>query len=67
MHSNLCGKINDKSLGGAEYFLSFIDDKTRYVCIYFLKLKHQVCEKFLESKAMVERSTGRKAQGYLHE
>ena len=29
VHSDLCGKVNVKSESGAEYFLSFIDDKTR--------------------------------------
>ena len=29
MHSGLYGKMNEKLLSGAEYFLSFIDDKTR--------------------------------------
>ena len=60
LHNDLCGKMNEKSLSGAEYFLSFIDDKTRYVWVYFLKSKDQVFEKFLEWKAMVEKSTGRK-------
>ena len=60
MHSDLCGKMNEKSLSGAEYILSFIDDKTRYVWVYFLKSKDQVFEKSLEWKAMVEKSTGRK-------
>ena len=32
VHSNVCGKI-----GGAEYFLTFIDDKTLYVQVYTLK------------------------------
>ena len=31
VHSDLCGKIITKSCGGAEYFLTFTDDKTRYV------------------------------------
>ena len=31
VHSDVCGKIGTKSLGGATYFLTFIDDKTRYV------------------------------------
>ena len=66
MHSDLCGKMNKKLLSGAEYFLSFIDDKTRYVWVYFLKSKDQVFEKFLEWKAMVEESTWRKIQGYSH-
>ena len=35
--------------------MSHIDDKTRYVWVYFLKLKDQTFEKFLEWKAMVER------------
>ena len=31
VHSDVCGKINKKSLSGAEYFLCFVDDKTRYM------------------------------------
>ena len=49
-------KMNEKSLGGAEY--------CRYVWVYFLKSKDQVFEKFLEWKAMVERSTGRKLKAF---
>ena len=30
VHSDVCGKMQEKSLGGAEYFVTFIDDKTRY-------------------------------------
>ena len=39
VHSDLCGKVNVKSESGAEYFLSFIDDKTRYVWSYALPRK----------------------------
>ena len=42
VHSHVCGEINSPSLGGAEYFLTFIDDKTHYVWIYALKNKHEV-------------------------
>ena len=45
VHSNICGKINAKSLSGAKYFLTFIDDCTRYVV---LKRKDQAFEMFLE-------------------
>ena len=31
VHSDLCGKITLKSGGGAEYFMTLTDDKTRYV------------------------------------
>ena len=60
VHSDVCGKINSKSLGGAEYFLTFVDDKTRYVWVYILKHKSQVFKCFQEWKSMVERSTGHK-------
>ena len=62
IHSDLCGKVSSTSLGGAEYFLTFIDDKSHYVWIYLLKNKHEVFQKFLEWKAMVERSTGHKVK-----
>lgn len=60
VHSDVCGKMNEKSLGGAEYFLSFVDDKTRYTWVYTLRSKDEVYEKFREWKAMTELSTGAK-------
>ena len=51
VHSDLCAKINTKSCGGAEYFLTFTDDKTRYVWVYPLKQKGDVFNQFLEWKA----------------
>ena len=60
VHTDVCGKMSTQSLGGAEYFLTFIDDKTRYTWTYVLKRKDQVFAKFLEWKALVEKSTGRK-------
>lgn len=59
VHSDVCGKLA-KSLGGAEYFLTFVDDKTRFTWVYLLKKKDQVFQYFLEWKAMVENSCGRK-------
>ncbi len=60
VHTDVCGKLNTKSLGGAEYFLTFIDDRTRYVWVYFLKTKDEVFKRFQEWKAMVEKLSGRK-------
>ena len=50
VHSDVCGKMNEKSLGGAEYFLTFIDDKTRYVWVYCLQRKDQVFENVVSGK-----------------
>ncbi len=58
VHSDVCGKINTKSCGGAEYFLTFTDDKTRYVWVYPLKQKSEVFSRFLEWKAVAEKSSG---------
>ena len=54
VHSDLCGKMGKKSIGGAEYFLTFIDDKTHYIWVYPLRRKDQVYNKFREWKAEVE-------------
>ena len=60
VHSDVCGELNVKSLGGAKYFLTFVDDNTRYVWTYMLKHKSEVFQKFFEWKALVENSSGHK-------
>ena len=52
--------MNAKSLSGGEYFLTFIDDKTHYVWIYILKQKGEVSPRFLQWKAMVDKSMNQK-------
>ena len=42
VHSDVCGKMNAKSLSGGEYFLTFIDDNTRCIWIYVLKHKDKL-------------------------
>ena len=64
VHSDVCGKIETKSLGGTEYFVTFIDDQSRYVWTYVLKHKSEVFKKFTEWKAMVERSSGMKLKKF---
>lgn len=60
IHTDVCGPMNTTSSGGAKYMLTFIDDKSRYVFVYFLKNKSEVFEKFKEFKSMVERQIDRK-------
>ena len=36
VHTDVCGKLSQKSGGGAEYFVTFIDDKSRYVWLYVM-------------------------------
>ena len=53
IHSDVCGKL-PVSLGGGQYFVTFIDDSTRYCWTYILKNKSEVFEKFKEWKILVE-------------
>ena len=42
VHSDLCGPMKTKTLGGALYFVTFIDDCSRKLWVYVLKTKYQV-------------------------
>ncbi|MCO5601957.1 hypothetical protein L7F22_056084 [Adiantum nelumboides] len=53
VHSDLCGPMESSSLTGSVYFLSFIDDFSRYTTLYFLKLKSQVLTCFKEYCTLV--------------
>ena len=48
------------SLSGYAYYVSFLDDYSRKVWIYFLKGKDEVFSKFKEFKALVENHTEKK-------
>ena len=42
VHSDVCGKMDVKSLGGAEYFVTFLDNHSRYSWVYPMKKKGEV-------------------------
>ncbi|KAA0058244.1 gag/pol protein [Cucumis melo var. makuwa] len=54
IHSDLCGPMNVKARGGFEYFISFIDDYSRYGYLYLMEHKSEALEKFKEYKTEVE-------------
>ena len=37
VHTNVWGPTRDSSLGGTHYFVTFIDDFSRKVWVYFMK------------------------------
>ena len=55
VHTDVCGKMSENSIGSAEYFMTFTDEKTHYSWVYFLKTKDQAFDRFQEWMAMVER------------
>ena len=59
MHTDLCGSMNVKAQEGYEYFISFIDDYSRYDYLYLMRHKFEALEKFREYKTEVENLLGR--------
>ena len=62
VHTDLWGPSLVASLKGSRYYITFIDDSSRKVCVYFLKNKSDVFETFKKWKAMVETKTSLKVK-----
>ena len=56
---SLCGPISTIARGGYEYFITFIDDYSRYGYIYLMHHKSETFEKFKEFKVEVENQIGK--------
>lgn len=54
MHTDVKGKLNPTSRGGAKYFITFIDDYSRSTKVYFLKTKDEAFDAMVSSKNMAE-------------
>lgn len=60
VHTDVWGPATVTSKGGSRYYVTFIDDHSRYAWIYFLKHKNEVFDTFKKWKAMVENRTEKK-------
>ena len=56
IHSDMCGPIGTLSIGGAAYYIVYIDDCTRHTELYFLitKSSSEICVKFKHYMAWVK-------------
>jgi hypothetical protein len=54
IHSDLCGPMENDSLGGSRYFLTLIDDHSKKIHVYFLRHKNEVskCIKDLQKTSL---------------
>ena len=59
VHSDICGPMQTQSIGGAKYFVTFIDDYTRCCAVYFMKCKSEVLDKFKEIEVTTTNDAGR--------
>lgn len=64
IHADLCGGMEVMSIGGARYFLTFIDDFSRKTFIYFLKSKKEVRDKFIEFNVWAKNQFGRSIKNF---
>ena len=55
IHSDICGLMKIRILGGALYFVIFIDDRFKKLWAYTLKTKDQVLDIFKQFQARVEK------------
>nr|GEX19810.1 hypothetical protein [Tanacetum cinerariifolium] len=59
IHTDVCGPSKIMSRQGANYFITFTDDFSRYGYVYLLKHKHEVFETFKVFKKKVENQLGK--------
>lgn len=62
VHTDVYGPTPVSSLGGSNYYVTFIDDSTRKVWVYFLKNKFDVFNTFKKWKTAVELETNLKVK-----
>ena len=60
IHSDLCEMKEELTKGGKRYFMTFIDDCTRFCYVYLLKSKYEALHYFKVYKAEVENQLERK-------
>ena len=59
VHNDICGPFPTKSITRSHYFISFVDDYTRFTLITFLKTKDQAIQAFKNYIQLVENITRR--------
>lgn len=59
IHSDVC-QVEDLSIGKAKYFVTFLDDHSRKIFVYFLKQRDEVPDVVIKFINFVEKQTGRK-------
>ncbi|TNV99076.1 hypothetical protein C5H24_12405, partial [Xylella fastidiosa] len=62
VHTDVWGPATVSSIGGSYYYVTFVDDHSRKVWVYFMKHKSEVFEVFKKWKAMVENETDLKVK-----
>ena len=59
VHSDVCGPLSVQARGGYEYFITFIDDYSRYGYVYLMHKKYETFGKFKEFMEKAEKQLGK--------
>ena len=59
IHSDVYGPFSSTARGGFQYFITFIDDFSRYAYVYLMKHKSESFEKFKVFKNEVQNQLGK--------
>ncbi|CAN6472385.1 unnamed protein product [Victoria cruziana] len=60
IHTDICSPFPTASWNGQQYFITFIDDYSRYCYLYLISEKSQSLEVFKSYKAEVENQLGKR-------
>ena len=60
VHTDVCDMNIVQTRGGKKYFVTFIDDSTRFCYVYLLRSKAEAIESFVHYKNEVENQLGKK-------
>ena len=60
IHTDICGPITPATMGGFRYYISFIDDHSRFGWVELLQKKSESLDAFKAFKAAVELKTGKR-------
>ena len=62
IHTDICDNKDHLTRGEKRYFITFIDDYSKYTYVYLLKTKDEAFEKFKNFKEEVENTLGKRIQ-----
>ena len=55
VHTDVCGPISTQAKGRYSYFITFIDDMSRFRYMYLIKYKFEVFDKFKEYQRIIKK------------
>ena len=58
VHSDVCGPMQTPTFASKRYFVTFIDDKSRFCVVFLMRSKSEVLDKFVQFVKFAETQTG---------